>query len=88
MPAKPAKFKGLTLVMQRENVAKLRPMPSRDIPPEESLAPPVGGPAPSAVPAPDGRPTGGSPPIERGGRAGPEPTRYGDWERAGRCIDF
>ncbi|MGH8143259.1 MAG: DUF1674 domain-containing protein, partial [Steroidobacteraceae bacterium] len=19
---------------------------------------------------------------------GPEPTRYGDWERRGRCIDF
>jgi|TARA_B100001250_G_C19816296_1_gene798623 hypothetical protein len=25
---------------------------------------------------------------ERGGPKGPEPTRYGDWERAGRCIDF
>ena len=23
-----------------------------------------------------------------GGPAGPEPTRYGDWERRGRCIDF
>jgi hypothetical protein len=32
------------------------------------------------------------PAVERrreiGGPAGPEPTRYGDWERAGRCIDF
>ncbi|XP_075058695.1 succinate dehydrogenase assembly factor 4, mitochondrial [Mixophyes fleayi] len=25
---------------------------------------------------------------ERGGPRGPEPTRYGDWERKGRCIDF
>lgn len=25
---------------------------------------------------------------ERGGPKGPEPTRYGDWERKGRCIDF
>jgi len=25
---------------------------------------------------------------ELGGPSGPEPTRYGDWERAGRCIDF
>ena len=25
---------------------------------------------------------------EIGGPQGPEPTRYGDWERAGRCIDF
>ena len=27
-------------------------------------------------------------PREIGGRDGPEPTRYGDWEKAGRCIDF
>lgn len=25
---------------------------------------------------------------EHGGPTGPEPTRYGDWERKGRCIDF
>jgi hypothetical protein len=25
---------------------------------------------------------------EFGGPKGPEPTRYGDWERAGRCSDF
>ncbi|KAJ8250331.1 hypothetical protein COCON_G00222530 [Conger conger] len=25
---------------------------------------------------------------EKGGPKGPEPTRYGDWERKGRCIDF
>lgn len=25
---------------------------------------------------------------EYGGPKGPEPTRYGDWERAGRCTDF
>jgi hypothetical protein len=25
---------------------------------------------------------------EVGGRKGPEPTRYGDWEKNGRCIDF
>lgn len=27
-------------------------------------------------------------PREIGGRGGPEPTRFGDWEKAGRCIDF
>ena len=27
-------------------------------------------------------------PKEWGGREGPEPTRYGDWEKNGRCIDF
>lgn len=25
---------------------------------------------------------------ESGGPKGPEPTRYGDWEKKGRCIDF
>lgn len=25
---------------------------------------------------------------EIGGPEGPEPTRYGDWEKKGRCIDF
>lgn len=27
-------------------------------------------------------------PKEIGGRKGPEPTRFGDWEKNGRCIDF
>lgn len=37
-------------------------------------------------------PIASAPPIaaqaELGGRDGPEPTRYGDWEKNGRCIDF
>ncbi len=38
-----------------------------------------------------GRPVPASPavkPLEIGGPPGPEPTRYGDWEKKGRCIDF
>ncbi len=27
-------------------------------------------------------------PREIGGPSGPEPTRYGDWERKGICVDF
>jgi len=27
-------------------------------------------------------------PAEHGGPRGPEPTRYGDWERNGKCVDF
>jgi hypothetical protein len=27
-------------------------------------------------------------PVELGGWVGPDPTRYGDWEKNGRCIDF
>lgn len=28
------------------------------------------------------------PDVEVGGRNGPEPTRYGDWEKAGIAVDF
>ncbi|MDC1210199.1 DUF1674 domain-containing protein, partial [Pseudomonadota bacterium] len=27
-------------------------------------------------------------PVEQGGPKGLEPTRYGDWEKGGRCSDF
>ncbi len=48
--------------------------------PDEPDAPPVGDP-PSAPPV-------RMAPREIGGPAGPEPTRYGDWERKGRVSDF
>ncbi len=34
------------------------------------------------------KPQCGEKPMEIDGPKGPEPTRYGDWERKGRCIDF
>ncbi|MFN7521436.1 MAG: DUF1674 domain-containing protein [Lysobacteraceae bacterium] len=44
----------------------------------------------STVPDAPGAPASGDtvPAVEVGGRDGPEPTRYGDWEKNGRCIDF
>jgi hypothetical protein len=39
-------------------------------------------------PSPGRRAFAAERPIEVGGRSGPEPTRYGDWEKNGRCIDF
>lgn len=27
-------------------------------------------------------------PLELGGRKGPEPVRYGDWEKKGIAVDF
>ncbi|MDO8985132.1 DUF1674 domain-containing protein [Cypionkella sp.] len=27
-------------------------------------------------------------PVELGGRNGPEPVRYGDWEKKGLAVDF
>jgi hypothetical protein len=47
--------------------------------PEQSV-PPV--PLENEVPLPAARKQ------EIGGRDGPEPTRFGDWELRGRCIDF
>ena len=29
-----------------------------------------------------------TPAKEIGGRDGPDPTRYGDWEKNGRAVDF
>lgn len=50
---------------------------------DEEAKPPPAGPVDDAPEKPEkvGRP-------ENGGPKGPEPTRYGDWEKKGRCIDF
>ncbi|MBU6212001.1 MAG: DUF1674 domain-containing protein [Gammaproteobacteria bacterium] len=56
----------------------------------------VGRPASAAVPVPVSKPEAspddavvrGPAPTEIGGPSGPEPTRFGDWEKNGRCIDF
>jgi len=46
-----------------------------------STTPPV---SPGSAP-----PKPAAPPVpEIGGPTGPEPTRYGDWERKGRVSDF
>ena len=45
------------------------------------------GQAPAVLSAPK-VPSTASPAKEIGGPSGPEPTRYGDWERKGICYDF
>jgi hypothetical protein len=45
-------------------------------------------PAPDEAVPPQEPATPAPAPIEIGGRDGPDPTRYGDWEKNGRCIDF
>ncbi|MFM7066686.1 MAG: DUF1674 domain-containing protein [Gammaproteobacteria bacterium] len=61
-------------------------------PAPDALSPAGGHETPSATDIPAATPavarSGASLPTEIGGRDGPEPTRFGDWERAGRCIDF
>jgi len=42
----------------------------------------------SSVPTTKPAEAGKSQPTEIGGPSGPEPTRFGDWERNGRCTDF
>jgi hypothetical protein len=44
-----------------------------------------------AVPASDAsraQPRKAAASREHGGRGGLDPTRYGDWEKNGRCVDF
>ena len=41
--------------------------------------------APAEQPAVPARPAEG---VARPERPAPDPTRYGDWEKNGRCIDF
>jgi hypothetical protein len=47
---------------------------------------------PEQAPVPEQEPAAAAPATrearEIGGRNGPDPTRYGDWEKNGRCIDF
>lgn len=53
-------------------------------PPEQNPSAKPAEPATSKTPATDTQKKS----EEIGGPKGPEPTRYGDWEKAGRCIDF
>lgn len=46
--------------------------------------PPPASPAGQSAPAP----AAAARKPEIGGPKGPEPTRYGDWEKSGRCVDF
>jgi len=55
------------------------------MPEQESSVPAQDDTSKGPVPAP-ARPAPS--PREFGGRGGLDPTRYGDWEKNGRCIDF
>jgi len=55
---------------------------------ESRPLPPVPKPRRSDAPVPETPAAPPSQPDEIGGPTGPEPTRYGDWERNGRCTDF
>ncbi len=63
-------------------------MSSRPATPPRPIAPQPDG-APDA-PAPESSRPARHPAAagEAGGPSGPEPTRFGDWEKNGRCVDF
>jgi hypothetical protein len=63
----------------------LRHMSEKPVIPAEPAA---GGDKPPAKPVPQPAARPAAKPEEFGGPPGPEPTRYGDWERGGRCVDF
>lgn len=55
-----------------------KPDTRRRLPPPSYLSP--------SPPVPKPQPVTAKP--EAGGRDGPEPTRYGDWEKKGIAVDF
>lgn len=60
--------------------SKTPPAPAPNAP--ETVAPET----PAAKPPAPATPV--QPAVEVGGRKGPEPTRYGDWEKKGIAVDF
>jgi hypothetical protein len=74
-------FEGVSSGGQRLILAEFAAVPN--VPPAENSAASPPGDVPD-VRAPAQLPT----PAETGGPKGPEPTRFGDWERNGRCVDF
>jgi hypothetical protein len=57
-------------------------------PPKAGTEPPKDSDAKPADDAAAGKTPAKSPAKEVGGRDGLDPTRYGDWEKAGRAVDF
>lgn len=71
-------------------VPAFTPQMLRMMKPEQEAAVPATANPPEAKtqPKPPAPPKPAPMPVEIGGPAGPEPTRFGDWERKGRVSDF
>ena len=75
----------------RSPKARKAPVSSLGSPKEAAKAAPEGSAEavkPGAAPAKKAAEQKAARPKEVGGPSGPEPTRYGDWERKGICVDF
>jgi len=69
-------FAGVSYGRKRLILAEFAPVPNA---PSDVVPPTTPDTKSAAVPAA---------PEEIGGPQGPEPTRFGDWEKNGRCVDF
>jgi hypothetical protein len=83
-------FTGISSGGFKPILAEFAPVPN--VPSVESPATAEGAPVDPPIGSQSRAEQAGNPagavPAESGGPQGPEPTRFGDWERNGRCIDF
>jgi hypothetical protein len=92
LPAAKGAYVGIGEVLERASVPKDETKPRaeaksrRDLPPAAIRA--LAEAAERRRLAEEAEKTAGPKPKEVGGPAGPEPTRYGDWERKGIASDF
>jgi hypothetical protein len=72
-------------MVRQSRIWQTAPVTETNAPQQDQPGSPI---AESSPAKPQPRPEAASRPREVGGRDGPDPTRYGDWEKGGRCIDF
>ena len=71
----------------KKDQAFVKPPPETP-PADPSAAQPASQPVAQATGESAPKPAAAARKPEIGGPKGPEPTRYGDWEKSGRCVDF
>jgi hypothetical protein len=78
-------FAGVSYGRKRPILAEFAPVPNA---PSDVVAPIASDGKSAASQAADAVQPEVAAPEEIGGPPGPEPTRFGDWEKNGRCVDF
>jgi hypothetical protein len=78
-------FERVSYGLTRPILAEFAPVPNA---PSESDSTSADAAKAAVVPAAGALPANDAAPVEIGGPPGPEPTRFGDWEKNGRCVDF
>jgi len=78
-------FAGVSYGRSGAILAEFAPVPNA---PSELDFPSANAANTAAVPSKGAVPAASAVPAEIGGPPGPEPTRFGDWEKNGRCVDF